>query len=135
MAKNDEPPPSSPTTNPPPALRRLPVVFGVLAIGLLALFGGKEWNREQKARTEQEVQAVRAEMAKKALAAEAYAMRMHTLRWRAAQAREWAAAQPGEPLRSWGRDRARLLDAFVAKVSRDAEAEAFKARWLEAERA
>ncbi len=134
MDPSDETPPLPPAAEPRSPLRRLPVVFGVLVIGLLMVFGGKEWNREQQAKLDAETRSVRAEAAKRLLAVDAYRGRMSALLGRVEQARQYAAAQIDEPLRSWARERARLLEALMAKVQRESAAKTCAALAAEIEK-
>jgi TPR repeat protein len=120
-------PPSAPVAA---AARRVVLGFGIReiglgALGLAVLAATGVWLHRHFSHADDELAAIRVQLAARADAMDSYRQRFAALRWDAVQIRRWAEAQNAEPLRTWARERARRFDAMVAQVNHEWEANAF----------
>ncbi len=105
---------------------RLPLVVGVIGLGAAVTTGGW-WSRRASAEQAAGVRTIRAELAAAQAEMLEYQARFRMLHWQAEKIREAAADEKSAGIRSWSRERARLFEAFVAKVDREEDARKFEA--------
>lgn len=97
--------------------------IGALALAVLTAVG--IGLKGHYGHAEQEVAAIRRQLAARGDAIAFYHQRFSAVRLNAAQIHAWADAQTADPLRTWARERARRFDALVAKLNREWEVNAF----------
>lgn len=98
--------------------------LGIAAAALAVLFSVGYWSRKGRERAQSdELRAVQIELAMKLDAADLYRAKFDALQAELARTRALAEVQNAEPLRAWARERLHRMEAMVAQVNHEAEAQ------------